>query len=293
MRSEQEIFALIEKVTQGDPNIRAVLLNGSRVNEKIKPDQYQDYDLVFLVTSLHPFSENPDWINVFGERLIMQMPNQVHLGEETANNEQEQITYLMLFKDLNRIDLTVSTINEKGFKLDSLTKVLMDKDGLFAEGITASDRDYWIKKPTQKQLYDHCNEFWWVSTYVIKGLLRGELIYAKEMLEIPVRRMFLQMLEWHIGVETQFSVNLGASRKFLHKYLSDDLWESVKRTYPGLDALSMWSSLKEMMVIFEQLEREVATQLGYNYRKEEVENVMAYLKLREAAFYTQLKNREQ
>ena len=293
MRSEQEIYALIEKVAQGDPNIRAVLLNGSRANEKIKPDQYQDYDLVFLVTSLHPFSENPDWINLFGERLIMQIPDQVHLGEETANNEQEQITYLMLFKDLNRIDLTVSTINEKGFKLGSLTKVLMDKDGLFAEGITPSDRDYWIKKPTQKQLYDHCNEFWWVSTYVIKGLLRGELIYAKEMLEIPVRRMFLQMLEWHIGVETQFSVNLGASRKSLHKYLSDDLWEGVKRTYPGLDALSMWSSLKEMMVIFEQLEREVATQLGYNYRKEEVENVMAYLKLREAAFYAQLKNREQ
>ena len=47
-----------------------------------------------------------------------------------------------------------------------------------------------------------------------------------------------------------------------------------------------------MMIIFEQLEREVATQLGYNYRKEEVENVMAYLKLREAAFYAQLKNRE-
>ena len=66
MRSEQEIYALIEKVAQGDPNIRAVLLNGSRANEKIKPDQYQDYDLVFLVTSLHPFSENPDWINVFG-----------------------------------------------------------------------------------------------------------------------------------------------------------------------------------------------------------------------------------
>ena len=90
-----------------------------------------------------------------------------------------------------------------------------------------------------------------------------------------------------------FSVNLGASRKSLHKYLSDDLWEGVKRTYPGLDALSMWSSLKEMMIIFEQLEKEVATQLGYNYRKEEVENVMTYLKLREAAFYAQLKNREQ
>lgn len=52
----------------------------------------------------------------------------------------------MLFKDLNRIDLIVLIINKKGFKLDFLIKVLMDKDGLFVEGIIVSDCDYWIKK---------------------------------------------------------------------------------------------------------------------------------------------------
>lgn len=288
MRSAQEIFDLIDKVAREDPGIRAVLLNGSRANTKIRNDKYQDYDLVFLVADIEGYVNNPEWVNVFGERIIMQIPGQVDIGEDDVNSD-DRITYLMLFKDLNRIDLTLLEVSKKDSHSDSLTRVLLDKDGLFPERIMPSDRDYWVKKPTQKQFHDHCNEFWWVSTYVIKGLLRKELIYAKEMLEIPVRNMFMQLLEWYVGVENQFSVNLGANRKFLKEYISEDLWASVQRTYPNLEAKNMWNSLKEMMAVFEELEKEVARRLDYDYRQEEITNVTEYLKLREPEFFGQFK----
>ncbi|KAA3635622.1 MAG: aminoglycoside adenylyltransferase, partial [Bacteroidetes bacterium] len=110
MRTEQEILSLIQSIASNDPRIRAVLLNGSRANDKITPDAFQDFDIVFLVNDLTSFEADPDWINVFGERIIMQMPDSMEIVDDPKNEAANQITYLMLFTDTNRIDLTLKTI---------------------------------------------------------------------------------------------------------------------------------------------------------------------------------------
>ena len=56
-------------------------------------------------------------------------------------------------------------------------EVLLDKDGSSNE-MVANDRHYWIKKPTEREFDDCCNEFWMVSTYVVKGLARKEILFA-------------------------------------------------------------------------------------------------------------------
>lgn len=54
-----------------------------------------------------------------------------------------------------------------------------------------------------------------------KGLWREELSYVKGMLDGPVRDMLIVMLEWHIGMKTDFIVNAGSlesiSRNILKK----------------------------------------------------------------------------
>ena len=44
MRSSTEMFALILKKAQTDPRIRAVYLEGSRVNPSVPKDIFQDYE---------------------------------------------------------------------------------------------------------------------------------------------------------------------------------------------------------------------------------------------------------
>jgi aminoglycoside 6-adenylyltransferase len=278
MRSKSDMKNLIMEFALKEERIRTVLLNGSRANPNIKPDKFQDFDIVYMVRNFESFISDHNWTNVFGEKLIWQLPNEMSLGE---NDEAVGFSYLMLFKDGNRIDLTLFPLEKvkTDFKIDSLTIVWLDKDRLFTNVPPSNDTGYYIRKPTEKEFLDTCNEFWWVSTYVAKGLLRDEITYAKEMLETAVRPMFMKLIEWKIGVETDFLVSIGKAGRFLNKYLTNDNYNSVLATYADFDIENNWKSLFVMADLFGQFANELSGKLKFRYNKTEEQNTIEYLKL--------------
>lgn len=110
MRSEQEIMDLVLKVAKEDDRVRAVGMNGSRTNPNVPKDPFRDYDIAYLVTDMQSFFDDPDWIDVFGERIIMQTPEDMELF---PNELGDRFTYMMLFTDGNRIDLMLIPLEEK------------------------------------------------------------------------------------------------------------------------------------------------------------------------------------
>jgi aminoglycoside 6-adenylyltransferase len=276
MRSSEEIKKLILKKAEADERIRAVLLNGSRADPKIAPDKFQDFDIVFIVNEIENFLSDHDWIKILGDILIMQLPDEMIIYNE---KKRSSFAYLMLFKDGNRIDLTLFPKDKlkTEFVSDSLTVLLLDKENLFPDLPAASDKDYLIKQPTEKEFTDHCNEFWWVCTYVAKGLCRYEITYSKEMLEIPVRNMFLKMTEWLIGVENNFSVSFGKSGKYMKNYVSPELYEKILLTYPDHKAENIWRSLFLMTELFSEFANKISQSLHFSYNKIEEDNVIEYL----------------
>ena len=278
MRSETQIITLINSISENDNRIRAVIINGSRTNSKIEKDEFQDFDIIFLVEELESFRNAPRWIDIFGERIILQMPNSLQIDEVVSETNENNITYLMLFKDFNRIDLKLIEVKNRNDYQDSLNKVLLDKDNLFQQTLKPNDRDYWVKKPTQKEFSDCCNEFWWVITYVIKGLARNEPLYAKEMFENPVRKMLMKMLAWYVGAEIGFTVNVGKSNRFLKKYVNSTIWTRILNTYPNAEKISIWNSLIEMTNLFHKISLEVANKIDLNYNTKEAQNVKTYIK---------------
>lgn len=277
MRSPDEIKELIISTANADDRIRAVLLNGSRANPNIQPDKYQDFDIVFIVKDLETFTNNHNWTDCFGEKLIVQLPNEMCFGNE--NPKQGAFTYLMLFTDGNRIDLTLLAIEKikADYKFDSLTVVLRDKDKLFIKTPKSTDKDYYIQKPTEKYFLDVCNEFWWVSTYVAKGLIRNEITYAKEMLETVVRPMFMKNIEWYIGTQTDFSISFGKGGKFMKQNLSKTQYDKVLATYSDYQLGNNWASLFLMTELFGAFAIAIADKLEFNYNLEEEKNVKSYL----------------
>ena len=203
------------------------------------------------------------------------MPEEMVFGDKDGNH-----SFLMLFKDGNRIDLTIFPLDklETEFERDSLSILLLDKDNLF-EGLPASsDKDYLIKHPVEKEFTDCCNEFWWVSTNVAKGLWRNEITYAKDMLEIPVRTMFMKIIEWHIGIKTDFTVSFGKSGRNMKDYISPDLYDKILSTYPDGNLNNIWNSLFIMTGIFSELANKIAQTMNFNYNIDEEYNVTQYLK---------------
>jgi aminoglycoside 6-adenylyltransferase len=277
MRSSAEIKQMIMNLAEKDDRIRAVLLQGSRTNNKISPDKLQDYDVLLIVNEPDSFTSDLQWTSPFGEKLAWQVPDEMKIGPESK--DKSSFHYLMLFTDGSRIDLTLFPKNrmKTDFRLDSLSVLWMDKDGLFPNIAAPGDQDYLIRKPTEKEFTDCCNEFWWVSTYISKGLLRKEITYAKAMMEGPVRDMFKCMIAWYIGTKTGFSVSFGYKGKLMRLHLEENEYNRILETYPDYKTENIWNALFLMTDLFSQYSIKVSDHLKIKLNLNESENVRHYL----------------
>ncbi|MTG99321.1 MULTISPECIES: aminoglycoside 6-adenylyltransferase [Myroides] len=268
----------IVKTAEKDDRIRAVILNGSRANSLVKPDKYQDYDIVYFVTDIETVKIEEVIHQAFGEPIIEQRPDDMELGNEIGNTPISY-TYLMIFEDYSRIDLTLFPIGELAkYKRDSLSVVWLDKDHLFDDIPQPSDRDYHVNRPTQRAFTEVCNEFWWCTTNVAKGLAREERLYAKDMMETVVRPMFTELLSWKIGCEHNFEVSIGKSGKFIKQYLSAEDYNRVLRTYSNANVQRTWDALTVMTTYFYELQLYLGKQLELEVNTSEANQVLKYIK---------------
>jgi len=171
MRTDQEILELILGTAE-KLQVDAVALFGSRTNQKVQTDEFQDYDLVYVVDDINNLTSDLSWLDQFGKRIIEQ---EVTLGHRRL--------YLMLFEDGNRIDLTLCPKEHINEWVDSEAGfiVLKDKKGLF-EAYLPNPKRYWTAPPSEEEFTASYNEFWWVSAYVVKGICRKQIIYATDHL---------------------------------------------------------------------------------------------------------------
>lgn len=276
MRSEKEMFGLILDMAENDERVRAVVLSGSRANLQAERDPFQDYDLLFVVTDVDAFVRDRGWIEHFGEIMIMQTPEE---NDEPPPFNDGRYIYLMQFADGNRIDLHFFPVTKiKELPRESMSKLLLDKDSLFEPFPPPDETDYLPAPPGEKQFTSCCNQFWWVNTYVAKGLWRDELPYVKKLLDGVVRDELMKMLTWHIGIKTGFTISPGQFGRHLEKYLEPELWSSYVQTYAGADPEDIWRALFTMGDLFRRTAREVAEHFGYGYPEGDDQRVTAHLK---------------
>ena len=273
MRTEKEMLDMILGFARNDHRVRAVVLNGSRANSNAPCDQYQDYDIVYVVKDFETFTAEHSWINGFGERLMLQMPEAMRYpsGEGHFN-------WQMLFADGNRIDLTLIPVQKLDLlDNDSLSISLLDKDGILPLFPPASDKDYVIKPPSALFFFSCCNNFWWCLQNVAKGLARNEMPYAMLMYHQVVRSELHDMIEWYIGVKNDFSVSAGKMGKYFKRYLPVSLYEQYCDTYSKCVSDDLWRSIFTMCDLFHTLALAVADYFNYCYIQDDEKGMRTYL----------------
>jgi aminoglycoside 6-adenylyltransferase len=275
VRSEREMFDLVLNTARADERVRAVILNGSRADPGAKRDPFQDFDIVYLVTDVSSFRRDPAWIDRFGERMILQTPDE--MGETPFRGNG--YAYLMQFADGNRIDLTLYPVEKLGaMERDSLSVLLLDKDGRIEPFPPPGAAGYAPKPPTAKAFADCCNEFWWCSPYVAKGLWRRQIPCARHMLDTVLRGQLMKMLDWDAGVKTGFASGTGSMGKHLEENLEPDDWSLWLRTYADSNIENTWDALDAMGALFRTAARRVAERFGFVYPQGDDERVGAHLK---------------
>ena len=264
MRTETKMMTLILQIAE-NLQAEAVALSGLRINPQTQEDEFQDYDVVYIVENLNDLLSDLSWLDQFGMRLI-----------EQHNVLGHRRLYLMLFEDGNRIDLTLCpkeyiqewVDSEAGFK------VLKDDKGLFDSYIPRPKR-YWTCPPTEEEFVASCNEFWWVSAYVVKAIRRNQLIYATDHLYGICQQELLKVLAWQVTSD-RGAVDIGRSYKYLFHYLPI---EKEKEFSALLDLSSLEKinqSLFSTMNVFDREAQILAQKSGFTYDLEVAKKLMTY-----------------
>jgi aminoglycoside 6-adenylyltransferase len=274
-RTEEEMLALILGFAQGDDRIRVAVMNGSRVNPNVEKDIFQDFDILYFVTEVEPFREEVRVVPHFGEPIIVQkVEDQVY----RPGSGDGRYTYNVQFSDGHRIDMGFLPLGMlERQSSDSLTRVLLDKDGLLPDLPNPSERGYFIAEPTQQWYDDCCNTFFFtLGSHIPKTLWRRRLPLLKCHTG-RLREDLVLMLGWYIGVTKDFERSLGSEGKNLQQQLEPTTWREFEGTYAGSDYDGIWKSLLTFHRLFTRTAQCVGNHYGYRFPAEESEGVLAFL----------------
>ncbi|OOR80279.1 aminoglycoside 6-adenylyltransferase [Streptococcus mitis] len=264
MRTETEMLDLILQ-TAKTLQVKAVAMSGSRTCPKALKDEFQDYDVVYIVDDLYNLMSDLSWLNKFGKRIIEQ---EVSLGHRRL--------YLMLFEDGNRIDLTLCpkeyiqewVDSEAGFT------ILEDTENLFEAYFPNLER-HWITPATETDFKNSCNEFWWVSAYVVKGIYRKQVIYTTDHLYGICQQELLKILAWQVASD-RGKVDIGKNYKYLFQYLPTEKEKEFSALLDFSSVEKLTQSLFATMQLFHREAQILAQKMGFAYDKEVAEKMMRY-----------------
>lgn len=261
-RSEVQMLRLILQVAE-NIQVEAVAMSGSRTNPKAPKDEFQDYDVVYVVDDLDNLTSDLSWLDQFGTRII-----------EQHNVLGNRRLYLMLFEDGNRIDLTLCPTEYIQEWVDSEAgfTVLEDKKGLF-EPYFPSPQRFWTSPASAIDFENACNEFWWVSAYVVKGICRKQLLYATDHLYGICQQEFLKVLAWRVAAD-EGTIDIGKNYKYLFQYLPAEKEFSNLLDFSSVEKITQ--SLFSTMNLFHREAQILAQKMGFAYDKEVAEKMMRY-----------------
>lgn len=272
MRAETEMLNRILQIAK-TIQVEAVAMSGSRTNQKVQTDEFQDYDVVYVVDDLDNLTSNLSWLEQFGKRLI----------EQHVQLDHRRL-YLMLFEDGNRIDLTLCPKEHIKEWVDSEAEfiVLEDKKGLF-DSYSPSPQRFWMSPASETDFKNSCNEFWWVSAYVVKGICRKQVIYATDHLYGICQQELLKVLSWQVASD-RGTVDIGKNYKYLFNYLPTEKEKEFSSLldFSSLDTITQ--SLFATMQLFHREAQFLAKKMSFDYDKEVAEKMIEYAEERVKKF---------
>jgi len=265
MRTEHDMIVHIQEHARQDENVRGVVINGSRVSPSAIRDDYQDYDIFYLVNDVQKFISDHTIEHELGDTKLLFRPDQHY--PELFHDEQ---VYLMLFTDNMRIDLIICSFDtfHTKYQTDASQypmQCLLDKDGKLGCVEDQDESARFVKSLDEQTYQQTCAEFYWEIQNVVKGLCRDHLPYALFLRDIALRDMLNRLVDGYIGIRHQYRVSVGTHGKYRKRYLDERTYEAYRRTYRANTLDDIWESVQTMMDLFERLALIISEEYQYEY----------------------------
>jgi aminoglycoside 6-adenylyltransferase len=265
--------------------VRAMLMTSTRAVPNAPVDELSDYDIILAVEDIHPFYEDRSWLGDFGDVLVAYW-DPIYPDPDTGSEKFGNVTQ---YADGLKIDFTLHPVSwlqdivqspALPAELDAGYRLLLDKDNL-THGLKQPTYSAYIPVRPSNEIYQKwIEDFFSDVPYVAKCLRRGELLPLKWCLDYDMKHVYLrQMLEWKIGLDSNWSIPVGSLGKGLKKQLPSELWAQLENCYAGAGIAENGEALFRTVILFRRVAMEVGEGLGYTYPLELDERVTAYVQM--------------
>jgi aminoglycoside 6-adenylyltransferase len=248
---------------KASPDVRALLAVGSRAREDHPADEWSDWDLIVVMQDPDRCLSTGDWLEPIG--LIW-----FTFVERTASGQGNERR--VLFEggmDVDFIPVAADAFAQAVQKpplvhiLRGGVRVLLDKDGIASQLVPPPAAP--AQPPTQSQFSELVSDFWFHAAWTAKKLRRGELWVAKSCCDGYMKRLLLQMIEWHARAQNGWGEGAWYGGRFLEQWADPRAVEGLRHAFARYDPEDVWRALSGTLDLFRWIAIEIAERLSYPY----------------------------
>jgi len=249
------------------PDIRVVIVIGSRGRPDRTEDQYSDLDLILFSTNVDSYVSNRQWLRQFGDLWIATL-NRIGPGDP----EWMAFYYPGIKADFLLVSVTpeqpitgalqslpYQQVLDRGFRL--LYQAAADA----GEHIDPSARKSPPPVPSEEQFSHELNAALFTAARFVKFSLRGDTWRSQYTFDAELKSRLLPMIEWH----AQLVCNPEADTWYEGRNMAS--WAD-RRVITAMDQLAIGpmpshqrEALESYLALLQLLASEIALQLGYNF----------------------------
>ena len=268
---EQRIIAWAE--TQ--PNVRAILVVGSRARSDCPADEWADLDTMIFCTDYERLWLSSEWLGEMGA-VWTAIPGR------TSGDDPE---WLALYDGGFKVDYVL-------FTLDALRGLAQEErmDGVYQRGYyVLVDKDGWARDlpppsyappsyapPSADEFRLTVSAFWYGAVYVAKQIRRRNLWVVKYR-DWSMKETLLRILEWHARATQGWDHDTWHDGHHMSSWTDAGTWNALHDTFGRFDAADSWRALLATMDLLRRLARATADHLGYAYPQALDDQVTQYV----------------
>lgn len=252
--------ALAEFITlaAADPNIQAIGTEGSTNDLAMPADDWADLDITLFATDAEQV-DGPAWLRHFGAPIITEALQERGL----FGGHELWFSWLTRFAGTARIDLKAAPIAAIADYLadDTLNAIVWQREQGQVTPRSTSAASHGFILPDQATLNAHVTEFYWVAGYVVKGLARGNLLYANQLLDHNVRPELLYVAAAEIAAHITPFFDAGVDDKNVWTASTPAFQTALAATYRQDSLAATKDALAKTVALYGQVLRQAASAL--------------------------------
>lgn len=246
------------------PDIRLLMVIGSRARSNQPADAWSDVDLIVAAHNPQPYLQYTDWLKMIGPVWVTHVePTLAGVRERRVMFEGGYDFDLIFVADgqFGRLvhDPEVSDVIRRG------VRILVDKDRIMTR-ITlpiGGRRPY--EPPTEAEFTNLVNDFWYHAVWTTKKLRRGELWTAIHCCDGYMKHLLRQMLEWHTHAVGPGNHDTWFNGRFVEQWAEPRAIEQMREAFAHYSPADVARALQATMALFRRVATETAAQLNYAY----------------------------